>query len=101
MGVPSGQVHGPAGRQGCFSWTASGLHRLLKTLPGFQDGAVLEQIESWKHLTIVTLATWENREAFTPRGSASEVSGGRLRSAELIARLGIEADLAAYRPLGA
>jgi heme-degrading monooxygenase HmoA len=83
-------------------WTASGLDRLLETLPGFQDGAMLEQIDSWKHLKIVTLATWENREAFTPRGgSASEVSEGRLRSAELIARLGIEADPAAYRPLGA
>lgn len=76
---------------GVSFWTASGLHLLLKTLPGFQDGAVLEQIDSWKHLKIVTLATSENREAFTPRGgSAGEVSGGRLRSAELITRLGIE-----------
>jgi heme-degrading monooxygenase HmoA len=78
------------------------IHRLLETLPGFQDGAVLEQIDSREHLKVVTLAIWENREAFD---AARRLVQARYQEEgfdprELIARLGIEADLGAYHPLG-
>jgi heme-degrading monooxygenase HmoA len=78
------------------------IHRLLETLPGFQDGAVREQIDSREHLRIVTLAIWENREAFDAarRLVQARYQEEGFEPRELIARLGIEADLGADQPLG-
>lgn len=56
----------------------------------------------FRYLKIVTLAIWENREAFD---AARRLVQARYQEEgfdprELIARLGIEADLGAYHPLG-
>lgn len=81
---------------------ACGIHRLLETLPGFQGGAVLERIDSLEHLRIVTLAIWDNREAFdaTRWLVQARYQEEGFDTRELMARRGIEADLGAYQPLG-
>jgi heme-degrading monooxygenase HmoA len=80
---------------------AHSTHQLLRTLPGFVEDFFLEQTDGGATSNFLTIAVWENRQAFD---SARTIVHERYREigfhpAELHRRLGIEADLAVYTAL--
>jgi heme-degrading monooxygenase HmoA len=80
-----------------------GIHAFLRTLPGFVQDSLLEQTGGPGEFNIVTIAVWDGAESFE---NAREAAAARYRETgfdpqETIARLGIRADLATYKQIGA
>jgi heme-degrading monooxygenase HmoA len=76
-------------------------HEILRPIPGFVEDFLLEQRLASGDLRIVTIAVWQNAQAFN---SAKAIVQERYKKigfnpAEIIERLGIEADLADYTML--
>jgi len=77
-------------------------HQVLRRQPGFVRDSLLEQVSGPGRFNIVTVAEWESQAAIDT--ARTEVMNAHAKSGfnaqETIARLGIEADIANYRPIG-
>lgn len=76
--------------------------RLLESLAGYEDGAVLEQRDGDGRFNVVTIAVWRDRHALV---DARQVVRVRYQQegfdpGALMRRLGIQADMADYEPVG-
>lgn len=77
-------------------------HQVLHRQPGFLRDALLEQVSGPGRFNIVTVAEWESQAAIDAARAAvmdAHAKSG-FNAQETIARLGIEADIANYRPIG-
>lgn len=76
-------------------------HGILRRQPGFVRDAVLEQIAGPGRFNIVTIAEWRNQEAVDAAREvvAAEHERSGFDARATIARLGIDADIANYRPI--
>lgn len=76
-------------------------HRVLRHQPGFIRDALLEQIAGPGKFNIVTVAEWENQDAMdTARAAVMKAHAeSGFNPQETMARLGIEADIANYKPI--
>ena len=78
-------------------------HEILRRQPGFIRDALLEQVSGPGRFNIVTVAEWESQAAIDAARAvvmkAHAESG--FSPQEMMARLGIEADIADYKPLDA
>jgi heme-degrading monooxygenase HmoA len=76
-------------------------HELLRTLPGFIQDNVLEQIGGPGEFNFVTIVIWDSMESMEAARKAvmakREESG--FNPQEMFARLGIKADLANYKQI--
>jgi heme-degrading monooxygenase HmoA len=74
-------------------------HEFLRTLPGFVQDYILEQTGGPGAFNVVTIAIWDSAEAIEAARKAvmarHEAVG--FNPQEMLARLGIKADLATYR----
>ena len=77
-------------------------HHVLRRQPGFIRDALLEQIGGPGRFNIVTVAEWESQEAIDAARAAVAKSHAEIgfNPQETMARLGIEADIANYKPIG-
>lgn len=76
--------------------------RLLESLAGYEDGAVLEQRDGDGRANVVTIAVWCDRHALA---DARPIVRTRYQQegfdpGALMHRLGIQADMADYEPVG-
>jgi hypothetical protein len=76
-------------------------HERLRTLPGFVQDFILEQVSETAEFNIVTVVEWENKEAIE---HAKEqiyqlYEEMNFNPKELFARLGIRADLGNYKSI--
>ncbi|MBY5346272.1 antibiotic biosynthesis monooxygenase [Rhizobium leguminosarum] len=71
-------------------------HTLLQTQQGFTRHSVLEQVAGPGEFNFVTIAEWENAEAFEQSQATANLS-----PQEMFERLGIRADIAGYKPVAA
>lgn len=78
-------------------------HQVLRRQPGFVRDALLEQVAGPGRYNIVTIAEWESAEAIdAARAAVAEAHAkSGFNPQEAMARLGIEADIANYRPVDA
>lgn len=76
-------------------------HLILRRQPGFVRDAVLEQIAGPGKFNIVTIAEWSSQEAVDAAREVVAVEHARsgFDARATVARLGIEADIANYRPV--
>ncbi|ALT00396.1 antibiotic biosynthesis monooxygenase [Lacimicrobium alkaliphilum] len=76
-------------------------HQVLRRQPGFIRDVLLEQVEGPGRFNIVTIAEWESQEAID--AARTVVMEAHAKSGfspqETMARLGVEADIANYRPV--
>ena len=92
----------PAPAREEFVARVSRTQRLLEGLAGFEDGAVLEQRTGNGHAHVVTIADCRDRDALA---EARQVVRARYQQegfdpGSFMRRLGIEADMADYEPVG-
>lgn len=73
---------------------------LLKTLPGFRQGHLLENTGDNGQFHLVTFVEWENFDAIPHARTAVAAlhEAMQFHPQEMIARLGIQADLGLYTP---
>jgi heme-degrading monooxygenase HmoA len=73
-------------------------HQFIKTLPGFGQDWVLEQIGGPGEFNFVTVVIWESADAIASAKQAVMEKHKEIgfNPSEMFARLGIEADLANY-----
>ena len=78
-------------------------HQVLRQQPGFIRDTLLEQAAGPGRFNIVTIAQWQSQEAIDAARAAVAKAHAKsgFNPAETLARLGIDADIANYRPLGA
>ncbi|UFP97060.1 antibiotic biosynthesis monooxygenase family protein [Gloeobacter morelensis] len=78
-------------------------HELLKAQPGFIQDFVLEQSAGPGEFNFVTIVEWESAEAIERARAAVVAMHERMRlnPQEMLARLGIKADLANYKRIAA
>lgn len=78
-------------------------HKILRRQPGFIRDALLEQIAGPGRFNIVTVVEWESQSAIdAARAAVAEAHAeSGFNSQETMARLGVEADIANYKPIGA
>lgn len=76
-------------------------HQLLRQQPGFLRDAILEQIAGPGKFNIVTVAEWKDQASIdAAREAVRRVHAARgFSPGETMERLGIEADIADYRPI--
>jgi hypothetical protein len=76
-------------------------HEFLRTLPDFVQDSVLEQTGGPGEFNIVTIAIWDSPESIKAAGKAVTTKYEEIgfNPQEMLARLGIKADLANYRQL--
>ena len=91
----------PAAAKAEFVAQVHRTHELLRTLPGFVQEQLLEQDSSSEACRIVTLVEWSGADAL--ESARAEVMKFRAREGtdprQLMARLGVQADLGEFRPL--
>lgn len=77
-------------------------HEVLRRQPGFIRDALLEQFAGPGKFNIVTVVEWENQQAIdAARATVTKHHAeSGLNPQELMARLGIEADIANYKLIG-
>lgn len=76
-------------------------HDVLRRQPGFVRDALLEQVAGPGRFNIVTIAEWESQEAVDAARAAvakAHAESG-FNPQETMARLGVDADIANYRPI--
>ncbi len=73
-------------------------NEILRTIPGFVEDYFFEQLEAPGDTKIVTVAVWENEQAFLSAKSRIQEHYKKVgfNPGEIIKRLGIEADMDAY-----
>ncbi|QND38392.1 antibiotic biosynthesis monooxygenase [Rhizobium leguminosarum bv. viciae] len=78
-------------------------HALLQTQQGFARHSVPEQVAGPGEFNFVTIAEWENAEAFEQSQAAGAAAQAttNLSAQEMFERLGIRADIAGYKPVAA
>lgn len=93
----------PAGAREEFLARVRTIHRMLETLPGYQDGVILEQGNGADRSNVVTIAVWRSRAVFDEarRVVRARYDQEGFDPQAMMRRLGIEADMAVYEPLGA
>jgi heme-degrading monooxygenase HmoA len=76
-------------------------HSLLKAQPGFLQDFVLEQSSGPGEFNFVTIVEWASQEAVENARAAVVKLHGEINfnAQEMLARLGIKADLACYKRL--
>lgn len=95
------KFHVPDSAYGEFLAQLRATHQFLRTLPGFVADHVLEKTDGPGAFNFVTIAIWENADAVVA-AKAAVVEWCRLMDfdpREMLARLGIEADLATYEAI--
>jgi heme-degrading monooxygenase HmoA len=77
-------------------------HGLLRTLPGFIQDNVLEQIGGPGEFNFVTIVIWDSMESMEAARRAVVAKREEIgfNPREMFARLGIKADLANYKQIG-
>ncbi|MGH8606446.1 MAG: antibiotic biosynthesis monooxygenase family protein [Gammaproteobacteria bacterium] len=78
-------------------------HELLRTLPGFLQDLVLEQSSGPGEFNFVTIVEWDGVESIENAKTAVMAMHKKtnFNPQEMLARLGIKADLANYRKIDA
>ncbi len=78
-------------------------HELLRTLPGFLQDFVLEQSAGPAEFNVVTIVEWAGVEATEKAKAAVMVLHKEMnfKPPEMLARLGIKADIGNYRQIEA
>lgn len=78
-------------------------HTLLQALEGFIGHSVLEQVAGPGEFNFVTIAEWENAEAFerVRMALAAAQATANVDPQDMFKRLGIRADIAGYKPVAA
>lgn len=76
-------------------------HDILRRQPGFIRDAVLEQVAGPGKFNIVTIAEWRSQAAVDAAREvvAAEHARSGFDARATVARLGVEADIANYRPV--
>jgi heme-degrading monooxygenase HmoA len=76
-------------------------NEILRAIPGFVEDFFFEQLGASDDTKIVTIAVWENAQAFLSAKSRVEEHYKKIgfNPAEIIKRFGIEADMDAYTKL--
>jgi len=76
-------------------------NEILRAIPGFVEDCLLEQLGASGESKIVTIAVWENEQAFSSAKLIVEEHYKKIgfNPVEIIKRLGIEADMDAYTKL--
>jgi heme-degrading monooxygenase HmoA len=76
-------------------------NEILRAIPGFVEDFFFEQLGASGDTKIVSIAVWENEQAFLSAKSRVEEHYKKIgfNPAEIIKRLGIEADMDAYTKL--
>ena len=76
-------------------------HEFLRTLPGFIQDTVLEQTDGPGEFNFVTIVIWANTEAIEAARKAvtAKYEETGFNPQEMLARLGIKADLANYQQI--
>ena len=74
-------------------------HVILRAQAGFVEDAILEQASGPGKFNFVTIVRWENEESLEPARQAVAALHHRMKfnPREMMARLGIRADVANYR----
>lgn len=86
-----------------FLGKARRIHSLLKAQPGFLQDFVLEQSSGPGEFNFVTIVEWASQEAIENARAAALALHREMNfnPQEMFARIGIKADLANYKRLGA
>ena len=76
-------------------------NEVLRSLPGFVEDCFFEQRDSAGDSKIVTIAIWQNQQAFTAAKAIVQEHYKKIgfNPGEIIKRLGIEAEMDAYSRL--
>src|SRR5215813_6384999 len=76
-------------------------NEVLRSLPGFVDDCFFEQRDAAGDSKIVTIAIWENQQAFAAAKASVQERYRQIgfNPAEIVQRLGIEAEMDAYTKL--
>ena len=89
----------PAAARAEFLARVEKTHRILRTLPGFIQDAILEQTDGPGQFNVVTIAIWYSQQAI--EGARAAVIAGHQQAGfspqEMFSRLGIEADVGTYQ----
>ncbi|HJZ62937.1 MAG TPA: antibiotic biosynthesis monooxygenase family protein [Candidatus Acidoferrum sp.] len=74
---------------------------VLRSLPGFVEDSFFEQRDAAGDSKIVTIAIWENQQAFASARTSVQEHYKKIgfNPGEIIKRLGIEAEMGAYSKL--
>ena len=77
-------------------------HKILRRQPGFVRDALLEQVAGPGRFNIVTVAEWESQSAIDAARAvvAKAHAESGFNPQDTLARLGIEADIGTYKPIG-
>jgi heme-degrading monooxygenase HmoA len=77
-------------------------HALLRTQAGFLGDAILERASGPGEFNFVTIVRWENAEAMEPARQAVAALEEKMNfnPREMMAKLGIRADIANYKDVG-
>ena len=91
----------PAAARVEFLEKVQATHNLLRTQAGFVRDAILEQTSGPGEFNFVTIVEWENAEAMEPARKAVAALHQRMNldPREMLARLGIRADIGNYKPV--
>jgi heme-degrading monooxygenase HmoA len=91
----------PADARAEFLEKVQATHALLRTQAGFVQDAILEQTSGPGEFNFVTIVEWENAEAMEPARKAVAALHQRMNldPREMLARLGIRADIGNYKPV--
>ena|SRR5215813_4004605 len=73
-------------------------NEILRTIPGFVEDCFLEQRDDAGNSKIITIAIWEDEQAFASAKAAVQEHYKNIgfNPAEIVQRLGIEAEMDAY-----
>ena len=88
----------PAAGREEFLQRSHATHELLRTLPGFVEDFFLEGTSEPGMSNVVTIIVWKDAAAFEAAKTAAQEHYRKIgfNPAEVVRRLGIEADMGAY-----
>src|SRR5215470_15702401 len=91
----------PAASREEFLYRIRTSNEVLRSLPGFVEDSFFEQRDASGSSKIVTIAIWENQQVFAAAKAAVQERYKKMgfNPAEIIQRLGIEAEMDAYTKL--
>ncbi len=91
----------PAAARGEFLARVRTSNEILRAIPGFVEDCLLEQLGASGDSKIVTIAVWENEQAFSSAKTNVQEHYKKIgfNPIEVIKRLGVEADMDAYTKL--
>jgi heme-degrading monooxygenase HmoA len=93
----------PDGAREEFIGRVQQTHQVLRTIPGFLQDFVLEQSSGPGTFNFVTIVEWASQASIqSARAAVTELHAGmNFDPQEMFARLGIKADVANYKQVGA